>query len=334
MYSLRTNRVHIWTMWSEMMKSITAEHKHNQTPSTLLFSIKLRSCGALSGKAAWLQSVGGFDRKWMCSLSLWIALHVVSPSSSLSEATLADGNYDFLSAFLLPVSPSLKPDLTISLQSSHSFHLSSNRISVREASSAAGFQILDVKMSLAVTSTHRGFWVTQFKADWQDSDLLNRKNPPSVWLLHEFVSIKLNIHNNVTHMRHTCQHPWSLSSLGIEQHSPLFGISPSAPCLHPGEMELQISWRIDVLVALRQPCLRKSHQAAVPEVSLEPNVPWRKKHRKTNLGLPAVIHCDGHTIMWPQWSYGVTWLSGFLCFLCVIVGNCCLCCDCTNQTEM
>lgn len=74
----------------------------------------------------------------------------------LSEATLADGNYDFLSAFLLSVSPSLKPDLTISLQSSHSFHLSSNLISIRGASSVAGFQILDVKMSLAVTSTHRG----------------------------------------------------------------------------------------------------------------------------------------------------------------------------------
>lgn len=123
-------------------------------------------------------------------------------------------------------------------------------------------------------------------------------------------------------MWHTCQHPWSSSSLGIEQHSPLFGISLLAPCLHPGEMELQISWRIDILVALRQPCLGKSHHAAVPEVSLEPNVPWSKKTQKNKLRTPSChsLLCDGHPIMWPQWLYGVTWLSGFLCFLFVIVG--------------
>lgn len=123
-------------------------------------------------------------------------------------------------------------------------------------------------------------------------------------------------------MWHTCQHPWSSSSLGIEQHSPLFGISLLAPCLHPGEMELQISRRIDILVALRQPCLGKSHHAAVPEVSLESNVPWSKKTQKNKLRTPSChsLLCDGHPIMWPQWLYGVTWLSGFLCFLFVIVG--------------
>lgn len=98
-------------------------------------------------------------------------------------------------------------------------------------------------------------------------------------------------------------------------------------------MELQISWSIDILVALRQPCLGKSHHAAVPEVFLEPNVPWSliKTHKNQTsdsklsftAGVMAIPSCDLSNCMGSH----DCWVSLFPFCYRRLWGNCCLCCD-------